>query len=134
MVQAKRPEREAANQSPVPVGMRQVLSQISAELERQADQLAIVEAVIGQLTDQAGPVDQRMVLELQHIDAVRQSAAALSAFSAGLARLVPGEWMVEVMEAVNLVKLSAMASRLQHAGVMARSDPIESNGDLEMFD
>ena len=114
-----------------PAVLSDVLRQVSAELVEQALQLTLIEQAVGALSARVTGLDQQLLHELQHLDAVRQSVDALAAFAADLAGLLPADWQTDVGPAVAPVKLARMAERLRGMTELTAAFP---HGDVELFD
>lgn len=114
--------------------MQDVLKRVSAELSLQARQLEHVEQAIGALAERVTVLDPDVLLELQHVDAVRQTMEALAAFSGELADLVSSGWAVDATTAVGRIQLSALAGRLNGEGNDVLSSERHHLDHVELFD
>lgn len=113
------------------ISLERLLRQLQGELSILATGLLNIEVAIARLLPGTSMADRQALVELQHLDTVAQSIAALEGFLSDLAAAVPAEWAVDPRYALERIKLADIAGRLG-SGDRAEG-PARHHDDIELF-
>jgi hypothetical protein len=114
---------------------------VAGTLDRTSDELRKLQSVtdgvqhlVGEilLNHRAGEVAS--LIELQRLDHLSQSIAAIADFLEALAANTPSHWALDAKSASKCVKLSDLALRLASAADTGSSGHAAPAGDFELFD
>lgn len=127
-----RPEdlaRPAVNDVAIPVLMRQ----LARELEALQSMAANMETTVDDMIERHSEVlDTKSMQNLQLLDIMSQTLAALSVFADVTASLSSPHWAVDAEAATAQLKLASLAHRLAR-GVDLVPRPAEDGDDYELF-
>jgi hypothetical protein len=110
------------------------LDRTSNELRKLASVTDSVQHLVGQMLLDHRAKDLASLLELQRLDHLGQSIAAIADFLEALAAGTPPHWSLDVKSASKSVKLSELALRLASATESGPAAHAASVGDCELFD
>jgi hypothetical protein len=110
------------------------LDRTSNELRKLASVTDSVQHLVGQMLLDHQARDLATLVELQRLDHLCQSIAAIADFLEALAASTPPHWSLDVKSASKSVKLAELALRLASAADHAPAAHAASVGDCELFD
>jgi hypothetical protein len=125
----------AALAAPNDVGLPNLLRQMARELESLQLMAANMETSVDDMIERHAEVlDARSMQNLQLLDIMNQTLAALSVFADVTASLASPHWVVDADAATSQLKLASLAHRLakgvdREPGAAAQSDDYELFGD-----
>src|SRR5215510_14933875 len=101
------------------VPVADTLDRTSNELRKLASVADNVQHIVGQMLRDHRADDIKSLIELQHLDYLRQSISAIADFLEALSASTPAHWSLDTKSASQSVKLSELAMRLASA-----ADPV----------
>ena len=118
--------------TPFEEALPDVLMRVVSELHDVAYLIERIEPQLLELTN--GNLSSEGVKLLQGIDLAVQKTRGLAEFIDTVTSSIPGEWIVDVSTALNLVKLAEMQKALGSAMRHGHSQPLDkAAGDFDLF-
>ena len=114
------------------VPLRNVMAQLTAELKFLVRATATVEAAIARIVVDAPTHPPHVLRDLQNLDLLTQSLAALAGYTNELTSHLPEELAVDSGSAAHVVTLAALARRLRIASIDPEID-VKNDLPMELF-
>ena len=123
-------KKETPSEAVLPIP--EILVRTGNELRELGEAAEKLQLIISQLLDKV-PMDQsENILDLQHIDFLKQSLDALSDFLGSLSTTADNDWQQDVLPATQKIKILALARRLASVN-KTEHHFAEDSGDCDFF-
>ncbi|MFN4143366.1 hypothetical protein [Aestuariivirga sp.] len=109
------------------LSMPELLEQLARELAALQAMVAEMEGAVDDMIErQSGMLDSRSIRNLQLLDILSQTLAALSAFAGLTASLSSADWRVDAGAATAGLKLASLAQRLARGAVREEEETADA--------